>query len=458
MSDHSPIDTIVAISTPPGVGGIGIVRLSGPRALAIALQIFKPRKAIRRIAPGRVVLGDLGDPGKAKFDEAFLVYFKAPDSYTREDVVELSCHGSPAVLSEVVKLAVRAGARRAEAGEFTRRAYLSGRIDILQAEAVQSLIDSDSLDVARVAFGQLEGGLSARIADIRARTVRLLAEIEARVEFPDEDLRIPDGRIAREIRAMLSSVRELTSSHEAGKLMTEGFDLAIAGRPNVGKSTLFNSLAGKDRAIVTPYPGTTRDLLRERVRFGEAVFQLTDMAGLGKTSHPADKEGVKRGRAVAGKADGVLFVFDRSRPETREDLELLRELGSAKGLVVFNKSDLPARIDEDRIRRAAGPMPSVEVSALDGSGIEELKRTIRKRFAPSRRRWNEIILHSRQRTILAQIGDCLDSALALMRDGCGDEICAEEVRKAIPLLGRLTGEIRSEEVLREIFDRFCVGK
>lgn len=451
-------DTIIAVSTPPGLGGIGVVRLSGPRALGVALRIFRPRKTISRFVPLRTVFGDLIGQGGERYDEAFLTYFKAPFSYTREDVVELSCHGSPAVLNEAVRLGVAAGARRAQAGEFTRRAVLRGRIDILQAEAVQSLVSSESLAQAKISYRQLEGGLSSRLSGFRRDIVALLADIECRLEFPDEDGCASVKMLGESLRKALSFISGLVASYEAGRIITEGFRLAIVGKPNVGKSTLFNALSGKDRAIVTPFPGTTRDYLEEKIQIGGAVFSLIDMAGLGQTAHPIEKEGVKKGKAIAEQADGIIFVFDASKKETKSGLELIRDYNGPKGLVVFNKSDLPAKIDKARIIAAAGKRPHIAVSALTGAKIDGLRKTIKSHFSPDRSKWDEIILHSRQKIILERIGDYLQAGLRLFGEEYGEEFCAEEVRKIIPLLGQLTGEIRTEEVLRSIFDRFCIGK
>jgi tRNA modification GTPase len=458
MPRQSLEETIIAVSTPPGVGGIGIVRMSGPEALPLALRIFKPRRANRAVLPFRTILGDLVGQGGRRFDEAFLTYFKAPRSYTREDVVELSCHGSPAVLEETVRLGVRAGARRAHPGEFTRRAFLHGRIDILQAEAVQSLVESSSLSTARIAYGQLRHGLSNRLDSFRAEVLTLLADIEADLEFPDESVGVSRSGIEASLGRALRFVGDLIESHQAGRLMTEGYTLAIVGRPNVGKSTLFNALSGKSRAIVTPYPGTTRDFLEEKVRVGDAVFNLVDMAGMGGAGGPIEREGVQIGKEIAGRADGVLYVVDASRKDARADLRLARGHARAKSIVVFNKSDLPARIDKAAIIAAAGGAPSVDVSALKGAHMDALIRAIKSRFAPHRKRYEDVILHSRQRILLEQIRDRLEAASRLAREGYGLELCAEEVRAVVSLLGRLTGGIRTEDVLKSIFDRFCIGK
>ncbi len=317
-------DTIIAISTPPGYGGLGIVRLSGPRALRIAKHVFKPRRG--PIVAGKPILGVVHGPGSgAEFDEAFLTFHKRPHSYTREDVVEISCHGSPIVLEEVIRLGVRAGARPADPGEFTLRAYINGRLDIIQAEAVNDLIRAASLTQARISFGQLGGSLSKKIGAVREKLIHLLSGIEAGIEFPDEDLEDIPQRHGAEARRLIRDVGSLTAGYEAGRALAEGITLAIAGKKNVGKSTLFNALLGQDRAIVTPYPGTTRDFLREKMIVRDSVFHLVDTAGLGQATHPIEREGMRRSERQARDADGVLFVLDGSRPPGREDKRLLEK-------------------------------------------------------------------------------------------------------------------------------------
>ena len=451
-------ETIIAVSTPPGFGGLGIVRLSGPRALPLALRIFKPRQGKAKILPLRAALGDLvGFDGKT-YDEGFLTYFKAPRSYTREDIAEISCHGSPVILEEAVRLGIKAGARHAHPGEFTLRAYLHGRIDIMQAEAVQALISAASLEQAKIAYGQLEGSLSLKIAAFREKLVGLLVRVEARLEFPDERLQISSKQIAAALQETIDFMRGLISSHEAGRALTEGVTLAIVGRTNVGKSTLFNALVEKDRAIVTPFPGTTRDYLREKIIIGGTLFNLVDMAGLGKASHPVEKEGMRRGHRLARGADGILLLLDSSRKESRQDLELIETYGGLKTLIVLNKIDLPRKVSRDKIKAASGRALLLEVSALKGQNIQKLRDKLSAFFAPKPREGEDVILHARQKAILEQIQGCLEGGLRLMREGHTDEIFVEEIREAVPLLGQLTGEIRSDEVIQNIFDRFCVGK
>jgi tRNA modification GTPase len=450
-------DTIIAISTPPGYGGLGIVRLSGSRALGIARKLFKPRRG--RITPGKPVLGDLHGPGRGEsFDEAFLTFHKKPHSYTREDVVEISGHGSPVVLEEVVRLAVRAGARHADPGEFTLRAYLNGRLDIIQAEAVNDLIRAASLTQARISFGQLGGSLSKRIGTVREKLVHLLAGIEAVIEFPDEGLRSSRSVTARRIDALVRDIEALIAGYEAGRPLAEGITLAIAGKTNVGKSTLFNALLGQDRAIVTPYPGTTRDFLRERLIIGDSVFHLVDMAGIGRPSHPVEREGMLRGERQARDADGVLLVLDASRPLGKEDLRLLTKFREFIKYIIINKIDMGRSTREMELAGKAAGIPVVRISALKNTNIEGLKTLLHDTFTPSKRRQEDVVLHLRQKLLLEEILAGLERSRALHREGHPDEIVAEELRGILPAMGRLTGEIKADEVIEDIFGKFCVGK
>jgi tRNA modification GTPase len=453
-------DTIIAISTPPGMGGLGVVRLSGRRALAIAARIFRARTKGRGAFPvRRPVLGSVFDSARKEvLDEAFLTYFKAPHSYTREDVVELSCHGSPVLLEEIVRLGIRAGARSAHPGEFTLRAYANGRLDILQAAAVNDLVRAASLTQARISVRQLSGSLSRRITRLRERLVRLSARVEAGIEFPGETLKLTPGGHARTLDPLISELERLITSYQAGRALNEGVTVAITGRTNVGKSTLFNALLGEDRAIVTPYPGTTRDFLREDIVIDEFVFHLFDMAGLGKPSHPVEKKGILRGQKIARQADGLLIVLDGSRWGTSEDERVIRRFRAKKAILVVNKADLPVKIDRKRLRTISGDAPLVEVSALKGTHLERLRAEIRRSFAPAEDLWDDVILHSRQKDILVEILSALKEARRLLSAGHSEEVCAEELRKALSLIGRLTGEVRAEEIMNDIFSRFCVGK
>ena len=452
-------ETIIAVSTPFGHGGLGVVRLSGGRALEIALQIFHPKRFRRRIPPRQSVLGQLCDPETGEpFETAMLIYYPGPHSYTTEDVIEISTHGSPVILEETVRLGTACGARPAHPGEFTLRAFLGGRVDILQAEAVNDLIRATSLNQAKISFSQMEGRLSKRIQKLRRIFIHILAQIEASIEFPDECLSLSSKTLTRSLTKSLDQIKRLIESYDLGKTLNEGTTLAIAGRTNAGKSTLFNALLQQDRAIVTPYPGTTRDAIREQVKIQDSVFTLVDTAGQDKTNHPIEQEGIQRSRRSAEQADGILLVLDLSRPANQDDLELVKEFRKRKTLVILNKSDLAPKLRREKITELAPLIPQLEVSALQGHHINELRQMLYTHFVPELEKTEEIILHQRQKLILEQIQEALAASQRLLEQGYSEEILAEEVRRVIPLLGQLTGEIHSDDVLEDIFSRFCIGK
>lgn len=458
---REPLDeTIVAISTPHGYGGLGIVRLSGSRARTIARALFRPRRERwTRFPARRMVLGDVLDEREdGPIDEAYCVYFPAPASYTREDVVEISCHGSPVILEDIVRRAIKEGARLAGPGEFTLRAFLNGRIDILQAEAVNDLITAGTLEQARVSYGQLRGNLSRRLGTLREKVVRLLSTVEAGIEFPDEVLRLSNARITREMEAVARNIRRLIETYETGKILLEGMTLAIVGRTNVGKSTLFNALLDQDRAIVSAFPGTTRDFLRERLRIRDTVFHLVDMAGIDRPSHPVEQKGVELSRRVASQADALLLVVDASRPESPADLKLIRRFASRPSILLFNKSDLRTQIDKEKCLAEFGGNRWLDISALRRTNLERLKTMIHETFVPEEKTDKEMILHLREKLLLEQILEIIENSLRLLRQGYPDEVLAEEIRRALPLFGKLTGEIKADDVIEEIFSRFCVGK
>ncbi len=452
-------DTIIAISTPIGYGGLGIIRLSGKKSLPVARKIFKPKKRSTGIPARQPILGNLYDYEKKEFfEEALLTYFRMPRTYTREDMVEISCHGSPVVLEHGLRLGVKAGARHASPGEFTLRAYLNGRIDILQAEAVNDIIRASSYTQARISFSQLEGRLSRRISLFRNQIIHLLSQVEVRIEFPEEGLKISPQQISKTLESSIQSIKKLIESYDLGKTLAEGVTLAIAGRTNVGKSTLFNALLERERAIVTPYPGTTRDCLREKMVIADSIFTLIDMAGLDVPAHPVEREGIRRGKKLAEQADGVLLILDSSRKEAAEDRKLIEKFNKKKTIVLFNKIDLPVKMDIASVKRRLDSLPSLDISGLKGINLENLKQMIFERFTPVQEKGEEVILHLRQKLLLEDILSCLCRGQKLLKEGFSEEVYAEEIRQAVPLLAQLTGEIRTDDIIGEVFHRFCVGK
>jgi len=452
-------DTIIAISTPFGYGGLGIVRLSGKKSLSVAKKLFKPKKNKTKIQPRLPILGNLYHSEQNEyFEEAYLTYFPSPHTYTREDIVEISCHGSPVILEELVRLGIKAGARHASPGEFTLRAYLRGRIDIIQAEAINDIIQAASYKQAKISFNQLEGSLSRKISLLRNQTIHLLSLIEASIEFPEEGLQISSKQISNTIENTIHSIQKLVESYNLGKTLSEGFTLAITGRANVGKSTLFNALLERERAIVTPYPGTTRDYLREKLKINDSIFTLIDMAGLDSPLHPIEKEGIKRGKILASQADGVLLLVDVSRKETLKDFKLIKEFKTKNILLLFNKADLPHKMNKEKVKKQGKSLPTLEISALKGTNLGKLKERIYEFFIPDQKQGGEVILHLRQKLLLEEILVCLIDGQRCLKGGYPEEVYAEEIRKTIPLIGQLTGEIRADDIIEDIFSRFCVGK
>lgn len=452
-------DTIIAVSTPMDYGALGIVRLSGDKALPIANKIFKPKKAGKKITPRQPILGNLFSFNRKDiFEEAYLTFFPAPHTYTREDVVEISCHGNPLILEEVIRLGIRSGARHARPGEFTLRAYLRGRIDILQAEAINDIIMASSLNQVKISMGQVYGGLSKKISSLRSQVIHLLSQIEALIEFPEEGFSISSRKIIQTLEHLIKNVQKLIESYQLGKILEKGLSIAITGRTNVGKSTLFNSLLKSDRAIVTPYPGTTRDYLSEKIKIKNALFNLVDMAGIDHAELPAEIEAVKKGRKISTEADGILLILDTSRKESTEDIQLIEKYKKKKTLLLFNKIDLPQKMNTKRMKNLAENLPCLEISALKKINLDKLKDTIHEVFIPDIKKGDEIILHLRQKLLLEDMLSALKEGIRLLKEGYSEEIYIEEFRKTLPLIGQLTGEIRTNEIIENIFNNFCVGK
>ena len=453
-------DTICAICTPFGIGGLGVIRMSGSKALEIAQKVFVPKLPPQELPSRRVRYGHIVDPQTGEvIDEVLLVYMKAPWTYTREDVVEISGHGGYLVLRKILELLVRMGARPALPGEFTKRAFLNGRIDLAQAEAVLELVMAQNEQALRLAQRQLEGELSERIKALRDRLFDVLVPISAWLEVPEEDIPAPSkGEVSEGIDLVLREIENLLRSWEQNVIFREGVRTCLLGKANVGKSSLFNRLLGRDRAIVTPIPGTTSDVIEETVLIDGIPFCLVDMAGFKK--EPKDlieEEAIKRAKLQIEKADLILFVLDQSSPLEEEDLSLLEEFRGKRAILVLNKSDLPPYLLEDVLK---GFEEVVKTSALTGEGIEELKQkmvsVIRKSSSlgpPS-----EIVpLNTRHKTLLERAQARLVFLKAHLEELPWDQV-ALELEGVMDDLGEVIGETTSEEVLEEIFSRFCVGK
>jgi tRNA modification GTPase len=445
-------DTIVAIATPPGRGGIGVVRISGAMAARVAAAMTGRTVAFE---PRRATLMELRIGG-AGIDRAVVTFFPGPHSYTGEDVVEISAHGSPVVLRSIVEASIHGGARLAEPGEFTFRAYLNGRIDLVQAEAVQDLVEAVTPLQARVAFDQLDGTLTGRIREIDQALFELTARLEASLDFPDEGYHFVEaGSAAAEIDAIAGRIDALLVDAGRGRFVREGAQVAIVGRPNSGKSSLFNRLAGADRAIVTSIAGTTRDLVTEVVDIDGAAITLVDTAGLhGAPADQVEHEGIARARAAEEVADLVIVVLDRSRSLTEDDRALVATASRGQRLVVANKCDLPAAWLSGTV---AGP--ALEISAKDGLGLESLRCEIGRRLSATDR-WHDTpaVTNVRHAELLSKARVALQRAAAAARQGTAEEFVAADLAEARAWLEEVTGVRTPDDVLETIFSRFCIGK
>ena len=456
-------DTIAAISTPFGESGIGIVRVSGSYAEFIARKLFKPKRGQTHFISHHFQYGEIIDiqSGKA-VDEVLIVLMKSPKTYTREDIVEIHCHGGYFVLQKILELVLREGARMAQPGEFTKRAFLNGRIDLTQAEAVIDLIKARTEASLEIANKQLRGWLYKGLAELKVRLVEHLALIEAHIDFPEEELEpIALGDLKSDLRSMVQQLEEWISSYEEGKIFREGISCAIAGKTNVGKSSLLNVLLREERAIVTPIPGTTRDVIEEVLNIHGIPVRLMDTAGLRKPADSIEREGVRRAKERVADSDFVLLMLDGSRELDADDVEIFGETDGKKRVVVVNKSDLPLRISLEEVGKRFKDEPVVTISALRNEGIDDLKKTIYNsllhrdvRATPE----HLVVANIRHKTALTHLKHNLSNALKGLDEGTSLEFIAFEFRSALGALGELVGETVTEEVLDRIFEQFCIGK
>jgi tRNA modification GTPase len=445
-------DTIVAISTPPGRGGIGIVRLSGPAARTIAEPLLKLRHPL---APAQARFAEVLDNTGETLDEAIATLHPAPHSYTTEDIVEIAAHGSPILLDHILRQCLAAGARLAEPGEFTQRAFLAGRLDLTQAEAVNDLIEASTLHQARIAAQQLGGALSRQITPIKQQLIALIAALEAGIDFAEDDIDLlPTAGITSQIVAIQAPLAALEKTFAYGRIVHDGFTLAIVGRPNAGKSSLFNRLVERDRAIVTATPGTTRDLVTDRVALEGIPVELIDTAGLRHATDEAESIGIAKSRQAIADADIVILVLDATTPLHAEDHATIEAMTARPLLIAVNKSDLSP--DVPRISHQTN---TIQTSALTGSGIPELRKAIVKLITAEAPPTETALLTNlrQQQAVLNTLG-----ALARARQAAATAIPHEmlllDLYEALRSLDGLTGSTTSDDILHLIFSKFCIGK
>ena len=469
-------DTICAIATPAGEGGIGIVRLSGPQSLVVASHVVRLRSGepLSSVASHTLHLADLVIPASEKrkemqvvhqrplllglLDEALVVYMKAPRSFTAEDVVEIQSHGGALVLGMVCMVCVESGARMAEPGEFTKRAFLNGRLDLSQAEAVLDTIRATSSIGLHIAQRHLRGDLAREVEQARTSLLTVLAHVEAGIDFVGEDISfLQRDELVRIVREACTVVQTLEATAQDGRILREGARVVILGRPNVGKSSLLNRFLREERAIVTAIPGTTRDVIEESIDLDGVMIRLVDTAGVRDTDDVIEQEGIKRTRAAQDEADLLLVVVDGSVPLTRDDWQLLSTVRDRKHVVVMNKADLTMAMETDV---ALVDHPTYAVSAKTGLGIETVKAALRAQLVSGGFDTTESVMvtNVRHQDALRRASDSLSQALESVQCGMAGELVSIDVRAAADALGEITGAITTDEILGRIFSQFCIGK
>jgi tRNA modification GTPase len=455
-------DTIAAIATPPGEGSIAVIRMSGGDAERITARIFfRNRDENNKLQSHRLYHGTVRDPKTARaVDEVLLAIMRQPRSYTGEDVVEIHCHGGAFVTEQMLQLVLSEGARQAQPGEFTKRAFLNGRIDLSQAEAVLDLIRARTDRGAALALDQASGNLSHWVGGLRSELLNLLVQVEAAIDFPDEEIELlKRPELALEISALTDKILYISETYEWTRLFREGAKVCICGRPNVGKSSLLNALLGEERVIVTPIAGTTRDVIEESISLEGLPVVLWDTAGIRDSTDEIEQIGVRLARDYLEKADARIVVIDGSLPLSAEDTELVVATNGPRALIAINKSDLPESLSEDRLKSLGCPTKYCRVSAKTGEGVSELKQALRNLILDKEIEFSPVaITNLRQRSALQRTENALRHAAESLREGFAAEFVAVDLNEAREALEEITGLINNEDILDKIFSNFCIGK
>ncbi len=457
-------DAIAAISTPIGNGGIGIVRISGNGSVDIADRIFKAADGIK-IKDKRshtITFGKITDPKSGEtIDEALLMLMLAPKTYTRDDVVEINCHGGMHVTNKVLELVLNNGARLAEPGEFTKRAFLNGRIDLSQAEAVMDVIESKTELSRRTAVDQLGGSVREKVHSLREEILDMIAAIEAAIDYPEHDVEEETySEMHRRITALRSEIKKLLDSADMGRIIREGVEAVILGKPNVGKSSLLNLLLMEERAIVTDIPGTTRDTVEEYMNLGGIPVKIVDTAGIRKTGDTVEKIGVEKSRKCAENADIIFMMLDASCPLTDEDMEILDFIRDKRAVILVNKTDVGNVIDTGLLSEYTDSSNIIYVSVKENTGIDMLTERFKKMFLNGDIEAKESVLisNTRHKNMLVKANEALDRAIVTIESGMPEDFISMDLQDALTALGEITGDSVDDEIIDRIFTRFCLGK
>lgn len=458
-------DTIAAIATASGEAGIGIVRISGEKSIEIIDKIFKSKenKVLSQYKPRRITYGFIIDPEKEeKIDEVLVSYMRGPNTYTREDIVEINCHGGMIPVKKILELVLRNGARAASPGEFTKRAFLNGRIDLAQAEAIMDLISAKTEKGFDVALSQLEGSLSKEVSQIREKLLEMLAHIEVSIDFSEEDDidEVTLSNLLENSSKIEKSIQKLLDSSHTGKIIREGLSTVIIGKPNVGKSSLLNALIRESRAIVTDVPGTTRDVIEEHFSIKGIPLRLIDTAGIRETEDIVEKIGVERSKELFNLADLIIVVLDASSDLTKEDLEIMDLIESKKALIIINKTDLPQKLNIEEVRNIVKGKDIIEVSILENKGIEDIEEALVNIVYQGqvRARDSLLVTNVRHQNALERALKSIEDGIKAMNNRLPLDFIEVDIKDTWEALGEITGDTVGGDLLDHIFENFCIGK